>query len=108
MLEARRQKVIQGVHDAEAAEVKLRDIEEATGGILAKAGSEADDMLKKARVAAAQKEHALVAAAEAAAARTTAEAAKQALELKAQALEESKQEVAKLIVLGMEKMMTNK
>ncbi|HEY5383514.1 MAG TPA: hypothetical protein VIJ88_03100, partial [Candidatus Paceibacterota bacterium] len=70
--------------------------------------TEADEMLKKARTAAAERERALVAAAEAAAARTTAEAVKQALELKAQALEESKQEVAKLIVLGMEKMITTK
>ena len=45
------------------------------------------------------------AAAEAAAARTTAEAAAAAAELKSQAIEESKQEVAKLVVLGMEKML---
>ncbi|HEY5383337.1 MAG TPA: F0F1 ATP synthase subunit B, partial [Candidatus Paceibacterota bacterium] len=41
MLEVRRQKVAGGVLDAEAAEAKLREIEEATGGILAKAGTEA-------------------------------------------------------------------
>ncbi len=105
MLEARRQKVVQGVRDAEDAAAKLHDIEESRGGILASAGQEADELLKRARIAAQEKERVLVATAEAAAARTAAEAQKQALELKAQAIEESKQEVAKLVVLGMEKMM---
>jgi len=105
MLETRRQKVAEGVHDAEQAGIKLREIEEAKSGILADAGQEADELLRKARLAAAEKERALVIAAEAAAARTAGEAAAQAAELKAQAIEESKQEVAKLVVLGMEKML---
>lgn len=107
VLEERRQKVAGGVHDAEAAEIKLREIEAAKHGILAGAGAEADDLLKKARLAGQEKERALVAAAEAAAARINTDAQKQAAELKAQALEESKQEVAKLVVLGMEKVMAN-
>jgi F-type H+-transporting ATPase subunit b len=108
MLEARRQKVAQGVRDAEEAQVKLHEIEAARGGILANAGQEADELLKKARIAAQEKERTMIATAEAAAARTAKEAQMQALELKAQAIEESKQELAKLVVLGMEKMMTNK
>ncbi len=107
MLENRRLKVQKGVEDANAAEARLREIEEARSGMLASAGSEADELLKKARAAAQEKERTLVAAAEAAAARTTAEAETRAKELKAQALEESKQEVAKLVVLGMERVMTN-
>lgn len=106
MLESRRQKVAQGVKDAEAAGVKLHETEEARTGILAEAGSEADEMLKKARLAAQEKERAIVASAEASAARIAAEAEKRAAELKAQALEESKQEVAKLVVLGVEKVMS--
>jgi F-type H+-transporting ATPase subunit b len=105
VLEARRQKMAEGVHDAEQAAIKLREIEAAKSGILAEAGQEADEMLKKARKAAEEKERAMVAAAEAAAARTTTEAAAAAAELKVQAIEESKQEVAKLVVLGMEKML---
>lgn len=108
MLETRRQKVAEGVRQAEEAGIKLHEIEAAKSGILAQAGSEADEMLKKARVAAGEKERALIAAAEASAARTSAEAHKQASELKAQAIEESKQEVAKLVVLGMEKVMVAK
>ena len=107
VLEERRQKVAGGVHDAEAAGIKLREIEAAKHGILAGAGAEADDLLKKARLAGQEKERALVAAAEAAAARINTDAQKQAAELKAQALEESKQEVAKLVVLGVEKVMAN-
>ena len=105
ILEARRQKVAEGVHDAEQAGIKLREIEAAKSGILADAGQEADELLRKARLAGAEKERALIVAAEAAAARTAGEAAVQAAELKAQAIEESKQEVAKLVVLGMEKML---
>lgn len=104
MLETRRIKVAEGMRAAEESEAKLREIEAARSSILAEAGSEADEMLKKARAAGQEKERALVAAAEAAAARTTAEAQSRAAELKAQALEESKQEVAKLVVLGMERM----
>lgn len=104
MLENRRHKVAEGVHAAEQSQAKLREIEEARGGILAQAGSEADEMLKKARLAAQEKERATVQAAEAAAARIQSEAEMRAVELKAQAIEESKQEVAKLVVLGMERM----
>jgi len=105
VLEARRQKVAEGVHNAEQMEVKLHEIEAAKSGILAGAGQEADEMLKKARQAAEEKQRAIATAAEAAAARTTTEAAAAAAELKTQAIEESKQEVAKLVVLGMEKML---
>lgn len=105
MLAQRRNKVAEGVRNAEEAGVKLREIEEAKSGILAAAGTEADDLLKKARASAQEKERALVASAEAAAARTTTEAESRAAELKAQALEESKQEVAKLVVLGVERVL---
>ena len=104
MLESRRRKMIQGVEDADAASARLHEIEAAKSGILAEAGTEADHLLAKARAAAQEKERAIVAAAEAAAARTSAEAQKQAAELKSQAIEESKQEVAKLVVLGIEKL----
>jgi F-type H+-transporting ATPase subunit b len=105
VLEARRQKVAEGVHDAEQAAIKLHEIEASKSGILAEAGQEADQLLTKARQAGEEKQRAMIAAAEAAAARTTAEAAAAAAELKTQAIEGSKQEVAKLVVLGMEKML---
>jgi F0F1-type ATP synthase membrane subunit b/b' len=48
-LEARRKKVAQGVTDADAAALKLSEIEAATSGMLANAGKEADEVLKKAK-----------------------------------------------------------
>lgn len=108
MLEDRRQKVIQGVEDAEAAALRLSEIETAKSDIMAAAGAEADEVLKKARAAGIEKERSIIAASEAAAARTIQEGEAQAAELKAQALQESKQEVAKLVVLGMEKLAQQK
>ena len=105
ILEERRQKVAQGVRDAEASAKKLSEIEHSRGTILAQAGQEADEVLRKSRTAAQEKEKELIAAGEAAAANTLREASAQAAELKAGAIEESKKEVAKLVVLGVEKMM---
>lgn len=108
MLEKRRQKVAQGVMDAEHAAQKLREIGEAEGAMLAAAGAEADEVLAKARASATEKERAIIAQGERAAAGVLSEAELKAQELKAQALRESKQEVAKLVVLGVEKMMAHK
>jgi F-type H+-transporting ATPase subunit b len=108
VLEERRAKVQKGVHDAEAAAVKLREIEGERAGMLAKAGSEADEVLAKARTNADEKGRALVAQAQAAAASVAKEAEAQAAALKAEAIEESKKEVAKLVVLGMEKLSVQK
>lgn len=103
MLDARRAKVAQAMQDAEAAARAKEEIEGSRAQLLSQAGLEADDVLKKARIAAGQKEREIIAASEAVAARRLEEAALQAKELQAQAMEESKKEVAKLIVLGIEK-----
>ena len=103
VLENRRQKMIEGVHDANAAKERLEEIERSRAELLAAAGREADDVLAAARAAALVKERELVAASETSAAAVLREAEAQAEELKREALEQSKQEVAKLIVLGMEK-----
>lgn len=108
MLEERRNKVAQGIADADAAAVRLREIEESRAAKLAEAGKEADSVLSAARAAAAAKERELVAAGEAAAASMVKDAHAAAAELKSQALAESKQEAAKLIVLGVEKMLADK
>lgn len=105
MMEERRQKVAQGVADAEAAAAKLADITHEQSALLSKAGAEADEVLAKARKAAEEKGRAMLAQSEAAAAASLKEAEAQAAALKADAIEESKKEVAKLVVLGMEKAM---
>jgi len=103
MLEERREKVSQGVRDAEAAQIKLSEIEGTRQNILAGAGKEADALVAAARAAGGAKERELRSSGEAAAATLVRDAEAQAAEMKARSIEESKQEVAKLIVLGMEK-----
>ncbi|HVU80050.1 MAG TPA: ATP synthase F0 subunit B [Candidatus Paceibacterota bacterium] len=108
MLEERRAKVTQGVADAQKAAEELRSIEEARATKLAEAGREADSVLSQARASAGQKEREIIAQGEAAAARIVKDAEAQAREAKAAAIAESKEEVARMIVLGMEKAMTEK
>jgi F-type H+-transporting ATPase subunit b len=103
MLEERRRTIEQGVADAEAAAKERSETEAARAATLAQAGKEADELLLRASEAARHKEDELVAAGEATAETLVREARAQAEELKVQALKESKEELAKLVVLGMEK-----
>ncbi len=103
MLESRREKLAQGVRDADEAADKLREVEDARAGMLASAGREADEVLVNARAAGVAKQEELIGQAQASAEALMREAQAQAQELKHAAIEESKQEVAKLIVLGMER-----
>jgi F-type H+-transporting ATPase subunit b len=103
-LEDRRLKVIKGVEDAEAAAAALAEIEGTRAATLAQAGQEADDLISKAQKTGTQKGKEILAQAESAASRAIADADAQALELKKKAIQESKEEVAKMIVLGIEKL----
>ncbi len=103
MLEERRQRVAQGVADAEAAAQKLAEVEVKRREVLGAAGKEADEILLGARSAGSAKERELVKKGESSAAAVLREAEAQAAELKTRAIDESRQEVAKLIVLGIEK-----
>lgn len=105
MLEKRRRKVAEGVAAAQAAQEELKGIEEKRLATLSEAGKEADGIVSAARASGAAKERELIDRGEAAAATIVRDAERQAAEAKARGLEESKQEVAKLIVLGIEKAM---
>ncbi len=105
MLEERRQKVVKGVEDAEAASRERQEIESERSGVLAKAAQEADESLARARTAAAARERELVDEAGKRAESIVAQATAEAKEQKAKAIAESRDEVAKLIVLGMEKVL---
>lgn len=107
MLEERRSKVAKGIEDAQAAATALAETESSRREVLSAAGKEADAVLAAARAAAAAKERELIAEAESSAGSLLTQAQAQAQELKHRAIEESKQEVAKLIVLGIEKTMTS-
>jgi F-type H+-transporting ATPase subunit b len=102
MLEERRQKVTRGVEDAEAATRARQEIEGERSGVLAKAAQEADEALARARAAASARERELVEEAGKRAEAIVAQAEAQAKEEKARAIAESRDEVAKLIVLGMQ------
>ena len=106
MLESRRERVAKGVQDAQDAARSLSEIESSRAGVLSAAGKDADAMVAAARAAGAQKERELAQKGEAAAAALLREAQAQAAEMKTRSIEESKHEVAKLIVLGMEKIMS--
>ncbi len=108
MLESRRKTIIDGVANAHEADRRLREIESTRAGLLAEAGKESDEVLANARSLAAAKQRELIAAGEASAQTLLTEAEHQATELKREAIEQSKKEVAKLIVLGMERMALEK
>lgn len=108
MLRDRQEKIAQGLEDAENAKRELEQIEHSRAAALAKAGAEADDIVSRARDAGRRKQEELVASGEARAESIVEEASAAASELKNRAVEESKQEVAKLIVLGMEKAFNRK
>ncbi len=105
MLEDRRQKLAKGVEDAEAAGRARQEIEGERSAVLSAAAQEADEALARARSAAAARERELVDEAGRRAESIVAQAEAQAREEKAKAIADSKDEVAKLIVLGMEKAM---
>lgn len=102
-LEDRRQKMAEGVRNAADAKKKLEDIEEARAGMLAQAGRDADEVVSKAVALGGDKQRTLLAQGEASAQAVLVAAAAQAEQMKREAIAESKQEVAKLIVLGMER-----
>lgn len=108
ILEERRQKVVQGVKDAEAAQERLAEIENSRAQMLQKAGQEADEVVSKAHELGGEKEKQIIMQGEQTAASILKDAKAEAAELKHQAIEESKKEVAKLIVLGLEKGIASK
>lgn len=103
MLEERRLKVAQGVEAAQAAEERLARTESERKERLSMAAREADDIISSARKSAEDRERAMRAQGEAAANQIVNEARMQAEEFKERSIQESKEEVAKLIVLGIEK-----
>lgn len=104
VLEERRERIAKGIADAEAAEARLEEIEASREARLADAGREADDIVASARASGVQKAHEIAESAQASAARAIADAGREAAEIKRQALSESKEEVARMIVLGIEKL----
>jgi F-type H+-transporting ATPase subunit b len=103
MLDERRIKIEGGVRQAEAAEHKLKEIESERVGIITTASREGEGIVERARKTASDKERSLLSDAEERAASLLKSAEREAQELKTKALDESKAEMAKLVVLGAER-----
>jgi len=103
LIESRRAQIIQGVADAERAATALREADAKKVEIVTNASIEAERVLAAAREAGKVREIALVAEAEEKCERMLKEADLKSEELKRTALLESREEMARLIVLGVEK-----
>jgi F-type H+-transporting ATPase subunit b len=103
LIESRRAQIIKGVADAERADVALRDADSKKTDILAQASIEAEKIVATAREAGKAKEAELMKEGQTKYERLLAEAGMKGEEMKRGALEESKEEISRLIVLGVEK-----
>lgn len=102
-IESRRAQIIEGVAKAERAEAMLADAGAKKASIMTAAALESEKMLVQARESAKTKEEVLVRMAQEKAERITAEAQLAAADAKRNALEESREELARMVVLGVEK-----
>jgi F-type H+-transporting ATPase subunit b len=98
MLEARRQKIAEGIANAEKIKAELARTEAGRREILAKAGDQANQILEEVRVAAAHVREQEMQKAVAAAERIVAKAREAAAQDHARMLAELKREVGRLVV----------
>lgn len=103
LIENRRAQIIKGVADAERAEVALKDADTKKADILAKASIEAQDIVNASRTSGKAREAEIVKEAQEKYERMLKEATQKSEELHREALARSKQDIAKLVVLGVEK-----
>lgn len=103
LIENRRAQIIKGVADAERAEAAFKDADAKRSEILARASMEAEGIVTASRASGKAREADMVREAQEKYDRMLAEAAQKSEELQREALEKSKHELAKLVVLGVEK-----
>ena len=108
LIENRRAQIIKGVADAERAEVALQDADAKKSEIIAKASIEAEKIISKSREEGKAKEVEIVGEGQKKYERLINEASMKGEEIKRSALDESKEEIARLIVLGVEKTLKEK
>ncbi len=102
-IEGRRAQIIEGVAKAERAETMLADAGAKKASIITQATLESEKLLAQARESAKSKEDVLVRMAQEKADRIVSEAELAAADAKRNAIEESREELARMIVLGIEK-----
>jgi F-type H+-transporting ATPase subunit b len=108
ILRDREEKIKKGVADAEAAAGMRKDADATKQSIIKEAHAEATSIVNRGTVHAEEKSAALLAEAQEKIQRNLKEAEKAASELKAAVLKESEAEVAKLAILGAEKILAKK
>lgn len=108
MLEAREEKIAQGVKDAEDAAGAKASAEEEKKEILAAANKDAEVVAQNAKTYADEKADAIVAEANSKAESIVKDAEGKGEEIKAKAHKDSEAEIAKLAVLAAEKVLTEK
>lgn len=108
MIDARREKIEQGVKSAEKAEERLGEIEGEREEVLKKATNEADDILATSKDRAQEKASSIVTEADTRADSILSGAQQRAEEMKEQALRESKEEIGKAAILAAERILKSK
>ena len=105
MLEKRRLTIEKGVKDAEKVEVKLASMKEYEDKIIDKATQKASQLVEEGKQRATIQETELMHQAEARSSHVLKEAHQKAEEAKRKALEDSQGEIARLAILGAEKIL---
>lgn len=108
MLEERKNKIEQGVKDSDEASTRLSEINDEKDSMLSKASHEAGQIVENARTRGKETEGEIVKEAQSKGERILADAELKAEEAKKLALEESKTEIARMAVLGAEKVLREK
>ncbi len=108
LLSDREQKIKKGVEDAQNASIALENAEVEKTSIIKGAHTEATQIVNRGTVHAEEKSKALVREAQEKIAKDIENAKITALEIKAQAIKESEAEIAKLAILGAEKVLNSK
>lgn len=108
MLDERKQKIEEGLQDAEDAKALKANAETERSAVLTEARKEAEVMAENAKAHALQKSATIMTDAEAKATAIMTDAEKKSAELKAVAQKESEAEIAKLAVLAAEKVLAQK
>lgn len=108
MVDARQEKIQKGVEDAESAAKHLEEVASERVSIITSATKEAEGIVAHATVHGKEREVEIVREAEAKSERIVSEAVAKAEEAKKRALDESRGEIAKLAILGAEKVLREK
>ncbi len=108
IIEERRQKIAQGVADANAATQRLSEVERSKSDILTKATRDAEDLVVSSKKRSELKEKQLLAEAEAKGARVLSDAGKRAEEERGRVMKEAQTEIARLAILAAEKVIKEK